>query len=70
MHQKLTFLDLLASYSSFLTLNKMIFKMRWSLNSKIIIEATRKYPLRGYILVVLTHTGTWDQNWGDDETLE
>ena len=27
---------------------------------------TRKYPLRGYILVVLTHTTAWDRLWGGD----
>ena len=27
---------------------------------------TRKYPLRGYILGVLTHTTAWDQLWGGD----
>ena len=31
---------------------------------------TRKYPLRGYILGVLTHTTAWDQHWGGDETLK
>ena len=30
---------------------------------------TRKYPLRGYILGVLTHTTTLDQLWGGDGTL-
>ena len=30
---------------------------------------TRKYPLRGYFLGVLTHTTAWDQHWGRDETL-
>ena len=30
---------------------------------------TRKYPLRGYILGVLTHTTALDRLWGDDETL-
>ena len=30
---------------------------------------TRKYPLRGYILGVLTHTTAWDRHWGGDETL-
>ena len=30
---------------------------------------TRKYPLRGYILGVLTHTTALDQLWGGDETL-
>ena len=34
------------------------------------IVATRKYPLRDYILIVLTHTTAWDQNWGGDETLK
>ena len=31
---------------------------------------TRKYPLRGYILGVLTHTTTWDRHRGGDETLK
>ena len=34
------------------------------------IEITRKYPLRGYILGLLTHAIPWDQNLGGDETLE
>ena len=29
----------------------------------------RKYPLRGYILGVLTHTTALDRLWGGDETL-
>ena len=28
--------------------------------------STRKYPLRGYFLGVLTHTTAWDQFWGGD----
>ena len=31
---------------------------------------TRKYPLRGYFLGVLTHTTAWDRLWGGDETLK
>ena len=31
---------------------------------------TRKYPLRGYILGVLTHTTAWDSHWGGDKTLK
>ena len=31
---------------------------------------TRKYPLHGYILVVLMHTTAGDQYWGDNETLK
>ena len=31
---------------------------------------TRKYPLRGYILGVLTHTTAWDQLLKGDETLK
>ena len=27
---------------------------------------TRKYPLRGYILGVLTHTTAWEQLWEGD----
>ena len=34
------------------------------------IDLTRKYPLRGYILGVLTHKTAWDRNWGGDETLK
>ena len=30
---------------------------------------TRKYPLCGYILGVLTHTTALDRLWGGDETL-
>ena len=33
------------------------------------IENTRKYPLRGYILGVLTHTTAWDRHWEGDITL-
>jgi len=32
-------------------------------------KLTRKYPLRGYILSVLTHTTALDQLWGGDGTL-
>ena len=35
----------------------------------LIIELTRKYPLRGYFLGVLTHTTALDRLWGGDETL-
>ena len=33
-----------------------------------ILGHTRKYPLRGYILGVLTHTTALEQLWGGDET--
>ena len=33
------------------------------------LVVTRKYPLRGYILGVLTHTTALDRLWGGDETL-
>ena len=36
----------------------------------IYILLTRKYPLRGYILGVLTHTTAWELHWGGDETLK
>ena len=36
---------------------------------KIAFILTRKYPLRGYILSVLTHTTALDRLWGGDETL-
>ena len=32
-------------------------------------ELTRKYPLRGYILGVLTHTTAWDRIWRGYGTL-
>ena len=41
---------------------KMMAYMQFSLN-------TRKYPLRGYILGVLTHTNALDWLWGGDGTL-
>ena len=31
---------------------------------------TRKYPLCGYILGVLTYTTAWDRFWKGDETLK
>ena len=31
---------------------------------------TRKYPLHGYILSVLTHTTAWDLPWEGSETLK
>ena len=34
------------------------------------IDYTRKYPVHGYILGVLTHFTALDQLWGDDETLK
>ena len=37
--------------------------------SKTQFYLTRKYPLRGYILGVLTHTTAWDRHWRGDETL-
>ena len=36
----------------------------------LVIVDTRKYPLPGYILGVLTHTTAWDRHWGGDETLK
>ena len=36
---------------------------------KLLLDVTRKYPLRGYILGVLTHTIALDRLWGGDETL-
>ena len=38
--------------------------------SPFVIFMTRKYPLRGYFLGVLTHTTAWDRLWGGDETLK
>ena len=40
-----------------------------SIFCSINMDKTRKYPLRGYILGVLTHTTAWDQHWWGDETL-
>ena len=36
----------------------------------LVLEFTRKYPLRGYILGVLTHTTAWNRHWRGDITLE
>ena len=38
-------------------------------HSLLEISISRKYPLRGYILGVLTHITAWDRHWGSDETL-
>ena len=35
----------------------------------IFLFDTRKYPLRGYILGVLTHTTAWDRLWGGNVSL-
>ena len=35
----------------------------------VLYTLTRKYPLRGYILGVLTHATAWDQLWGGDNFL-
>ena len=37
-------------------------------NSHLLLN-TRKYPLQGYILGVLTHTTAWDRHWGGNITL-
>ena len=36
---------------------------------QFVVALTRKYPPRGYILGVLTHTTALDRLWGVDETL-
>ena len=36
------------------------------MKTKLQIRNTRKYPLRGYILGVLTHTTALDRLWGGD----
>ena len=33
-----------------------------------VFYVTRKYPLRGYFLGVLTHTTAWDRLWGGEKT--
>ena len=38
------------------------------MSQTLVLYHTRKYPLRGYILGVLTHTTALDQLWGGDET--
>ena len=50
--------------------NISLLKNPVTLNFRSILLITRKYPLRGYILGVLTHTTAWDQHWGGDETLK
>ena len=37
---------------------------------RVPLYLTRKYPLRGYILGVLTHTTALDRLWEGDETLK
>ena len=40
-------------------------------NSSVLkVYFTRKYPLRRYILDMLTHATAWDRHWGGDETLK
>ena len=51
-------------------LNNFTFKENLNLKCDIVIRLTRKYPLRGYILSMLTHTTTWDKNWGGDQVLK
>ena len=41
-------------------------KMSRSSLSAMQLYITRKYPLRGYILGVPTHTTAWDRLWGGD----
>ena len=35
-------------------------------HAKSFFKKTRKYPLRGYFLGVLTYTTAWDRLWGGD----
>ena len=51
------------SFLVFLDLHRNLFVQH-------LFNITRKYPLCGYILGVLTHTTAWDRNWGGDETLK
>ena len=34
----------------------------------LLLYLTRKYPLRGYFLGVLTHTTAWNRLWGGEQT--
>ena len=43
--------------------------MEYLINLHAHLLSTRKYPLRGYILGVLTHTTALDRLWGGDGTL-
>ena len=47
-----------------------IFKRKLHEGQHFCLLQTRKYPLRGYILGVLTHTTAWDLHWRGDETLK
>ena len=40
------------------------------LHIELLLFLTKKYPLGGYILGVLTNITAWDRLWGDDETLK
>ena len=51
-------------------INTNSFGVRWKDTVTVKILRTRKYPLRGYILGVLTHTTALDRVWGGDETLK
>ena len=50
------------------TVLTLFFLYNYNLHFFRIVE-TRKYPLRGYILGVLTHTTALDQPGGGDGTL-
>ena len=47
-------------------------KLFWTGSNHFLLnlEYTRKYPLRGCILGVLTHTIAWEQLWEGDGTLD
>ena len=46
-----------------------LFQIKEFLSCFLKLVHTRKYPLRGYILGVLTHTTAWDRHWEGDEKL-
>ena len=61
------------SNPSFLPDNMNLLHTSFPLNPmeeyRYVLDNTRKYPLRGYILGVLTHTTALDRLRGSDETL-
>ena len=48
--------------------NRTLYPSVWKLGM-LKYSVTRKYPLRGYIVGVLTHTTAWDRHWRGDKTL-
>ena len=66
----INFKKLAMNFGNDFAVSKLIFNPQKLLSENHFISFTRKYPLSGYILGVLTHTTAWDRHWGVDETLK